>query len=277
MSKNEFLQQLAAALGDLPAAEREEILADYRAYFDDAQADGRSEADVTAALGDPQRLARELRADRKLQQWEANKTPGNLKQVLAALAGLGVINLLLAMPYLVVLTVLSSLWLAALMLLLTGVIVTGSWASHAVFGWPSLGGIIVNDSGVGPWVIAAQPGKAPHIRIEGREGEQVSIHTDASSGQTVVEARDGDEVFRMEKNADGSVARLTASDDSGSLELEGLTPTSSGSVLVLGLVLLLLGALGSVLGWKVLRALWQGTGSWLRWQRQLLSGERSAA
>jgi uncharacterized membrane protein len=84
MNQNEFLQQLSLGLERLPVAEREDILSDYRAYFNDALADGRSEADVAAALGDPQRLARELMAERKLKIWEANKTPANLGQVLGS-------------------------------------------------------------------------------------------------------------------------------------------------------------------------------------------------
>lgn len=270
MNKHDFLQQLAVALAALSDKERDEILADYRAYFDDAQADGRSEDDVAAALGDPQRLARELTAERKLKQWEAHKTPGNMKQVLGALAGLGMLNLLLALPYLLVLTLLSSLWLTALAMLLAGVLLTGGWASQALFGWPSL-----NDSGVGAWlVMTAAGGKAPAIHITGEDGERVAIHTDAQSGHLVVEASDGEGQFRLEKAPDGRVVQLQASDAEGSIELGGLAPHSRTGLLVLGLVLLLLGALGGVLGWKALKALWQGTGSWLRWQQRLLNGER---
>lgn len=277
MNQNEFLQQLSLGLERLPVAEREDILSDYRAYFNDALADGRSEADVAAALGDPQRLARELMAERKLKIWEANKTPANLGQVLGALAGLGALNMLLAFPYLLVLTVLSSLWLSAVILLLSGLLITGSWASSAVFGWPSLNNVVLNDSGIGPWLITGQGGlsipQIPQINISTDKDEHVSIQTDAD-GKLVFEARDGKEQFRLEKDAEGNVLRLEAKDGHGSFNLNGLAKASKTAVLMLGLILLLLGSLGSFFGWKILRAIWRGTGSWLRWQWQLLNGER---
>jgi uncharacterized membrane protein len=274
MNQDEFLKQLSLGLERLSATEREDILRDYRAYFNDALADGRSEADVAAALGDPQRLARELMAERKLKIWEANKTPANLGQVLGALAGLGAVNMLLAFPYLLVLTVLSSLWLSAVILLLSGLLMTGSWASSAVFGWPALNNVALNDSGIGPWLITGQGGVSiPQINISTDQDEHVSIQTDAN-GKLVFEARDGKEQFRLEKDAEGNILRLEAKDNHGSFNLNGLPKASKTAVLVLGLILLLLGSLGSFFGWKILRALWRGTGSWLRWQWQLLNSER---
>lgn len=274
MNKQTFLQQLAAALAGLPASERDDIIADYAAYFADAVADGRNEEAVAAALGDPQRLAQQLCAERKLAQWEAHKTPGNLRQVLVALAGLGVLNLLLAMPYLLLLTLLSSLWLGALSLLLAGLIVSGSWASHALFGWPSLSGIVLNDSGIGPWLIAdGDVHGMPQLKIDSSNGEHVSITPDKATGNITIEARDGDEHFRLERHADGSLASLEAGDGDGRISLSGLRPLSGGGVLVVGLVLLLIGSIGSFFGWKLLRAMWQGTGRWLRWQRQLVQAE----
>jgi len=275
MNREQYLQRLAAALGKLGPAERDEILADYRAYFDDAAADGRSEAEVCAALGEPERLARELTAERKLADWEADKSPANMKQALGALAGLGVLNVLLAFPYLFLLTWLGSLWLGAVGLLLAGVVITGSWASHSVFGWPSLDHIVVNDSGVGPWLIAAGPrdGQPPRIRIESEHGETVRIEPDPASGKLVIEARDGDEHFRLERDASGNVAQLQIRDGADSVELSGLPKATSGNVLVFGLVLTVLGLIGSVLGWKVLRWVWHGTGRWLRWQQRLVAGD----
>jgi uncharacterized membrane protein len=274
MNQDEFLKQLSLGLERLSATEREDILRDYRAYFNDALADGRIEADVAAALGDPQRLARELMAERKLKIWEANKTPANLGQVLGALAGLGAVNMLLAFPYLLVLTVLSSLWLSAVILLLSGLLMTGSWASSAVFGWPALNNVVLNDSGVGPWLITGQGGLSiPQINISTDQDEHVSIQTDAN-GKLVFEARDGKEQFRLEKDAEGNILRLEAKDSHGSFNLNGLPKASKTAVLVLGLILLLLGSLGSFFGWKILCALWRGTGSWLRWQWQLLNSER---
>ena len=59
MNRAAFLRRLSDGLAGLPAREAEDILDDYSAYFDEGFADGRSEEDVAAALGDPARLARE--------------------------------------------------------------------------------------------------------------------------------------------------------------------------------------------------------------------------
>ena len=58
MNKQEFLNQLRAALAPLPAVEREDILADYEEHFRIAGETGHSEETVAAALGDPRELAR---------------------------------------------------------------------------------------------------------------------------------------------------------------------------------------------------------------------------
>ncbi|TDR71096.1 DUF1700 domain-containing protein [Paludibacterium purpuratum] len=271
MKRDEFLERLAHALAGLPQSEREEILADYRAYFDDALADGRDEEAVCRALGEPTRLARELCAERKLKQWEAHKTPGNLGQVLSALAGLSVLNLLLAFPYLVVMTVLTSLWLGALMLLLAGVLCTGAWLSHTLTGWPAFNHMMFNDSMTGPMMIAGNT----NITIDG-DGENrghVSIRTDASTGSVQIAVRDDNGSFVLQNASDGSIARMMSSDAHGRVVLGHMRPETPFGILVVGLVLMLIGGLGSFFGWKVIVAVWRGTGQWLRWQWRLLHGE----
>lgn len=63
MNKEEFLKQIRLALRGLDPTEIDEIVADYRTHFDESLANGRSEQDTAAALGDPQWLAREHIAD----------------------------------------------------------------------------------------------------------------------------------------------------------------------------------------------------------------------
>ena len=70
MNRADFLAILGDGLAGLPAAEIDEILADYTAHFEEARASGRTEHEVASALGDPRRLARELRAETGLRRWE---------------------------------------------------------------------------------------------------------------------------------------------------------------------------------------------------------------
>ncbi|HTZ78986.1 MAG TPA: DUF1700 domain-containing protein, partial [Stellaceae bacterium] len=93
MNREMFLRLLRQGLDGLPPGEIDEILADYAAYFDEARASGRSEENVSAALGDPRRLARELRAESGLRRWESHRSFGNFVAALLALAGLAAVDL----------------------------------------------------------------------------------------------------------------------------------------------------------------------------------------
>ena len=100
MNKAAFLRSLRDGLAGLPAADIDEILADYSAYFDEGLASGRSEENVAAALGEPARLARELRAETGLRRWENHRTLRNSAAALMALGGLAAVDILLLLPLL---------------------------------------------------------------------------------------------------------------------------------------------------------------------------------
>jgi len=104
MSRVAFLRILRDGLAGLPAPEIDEILTDYTAYFDEAHASGRSEQEVATALGDPRRLARELRAESGLRRWENHRSLGNSAAALLALGGLAAVDVLLLLPLLFAVT-----------------------------------------------------------------------------------------------------------------------------------------------------------------------------
>ena len=58
MTRDDFLKRLDRGLAGMPADARADITSDYAAHFDAAAEEGRSEAEVAEALGDPGRLAR---------------------------------------------------------------------------------------------------------------------------------------------------------------------------------------------------------------------------
>src|SRR5258708_30185893 len=76
MTRLEFLDTLRRRLAGLPEAEIDDLVADYATHFADGMAAGRNEADIAQALGDPMRLARELRAEAGLRRLGAARTPG---------------------------------------------------------------------------------------------------------------------------------------------------------------------------------------------------------
>ena len=67
MNRDTFLLRLRQGLRGLPPATVDEMVADYAAHFAEAQSANRSDEQVSQALGDPDRLAREMRAEAGLR------------------------------------------------------------------------------------------------------------------------------------------------------------------------------------------------------------------
>jgi uncharacterized membrane protein len=110
MTRAEFLSILHDRLRGLPPAEIDELMDDYASHFAEGLAEGRSEAEIAAALGDPVRLARELRAEAGLRRWESARTPANFY---AAMIGF---LALIAVDFMFLLPLLGALALAALVI-----------------------------------------------------------------------------------------------------------------------------------------------------------------
>jgi uncharacterized membrane protein len=128
MTRQDFLDRLRAGLRGLSSHAVNDIVADYDAHFAEGAAAGRTEAQVAEALGDPHRLARELRAEANIKRWEEEKNPAAALGAIVALLGLGAIDLFILLPILVfVIGLLVSLYAAAVALLLGG-------AAVAIFG-----------------------------------------------------------------------------------------------------------------------------------------------
>jgi len=100
MTRDDFLRRLRAGLRGLPAADIDNIIADYQAHFAEGAAAGRGEAEIAAALGDPERVVRELRAEAGLKRWEAERNPSAAASAVFAVLGLGAIDVLILLPIL---------------------------------------------------------------------------------------------------------------------------------------------------------------------------------
>lgn len=101
MNRTEFIAALRRGLGGMPPATSTDLIGDYEAHFNDGIAEGRSEEDIAAALGDPARLARELHVEAGLQRWEERRTPGNAVAAVFALVGMGALDVIILLPLLV--------------------------------------------------------------------------------------------------------------------------------------------------------------------------------
>ncbi|THD80926.1 MAG: DUF1700 domain-containing protein [Phenylobacterium sp.] len=100
MTRQAFMARLREGLRGLPAQTQADIMADYESHFADGQSAGRSEAEVAAALGDPDRLARELRAEAGLKRWEEARSPSSAGAAVFAVLGLGAIDIIFLLPIL---------------------------------------------------------------------------------------------------------------------------------------------------------------------------------
>ncbi len=100
MTRADFIARLKAGLAGMPAGQIGDVVADYETHFDDAVAAGRSEEEVAASLGDPARLARELKAEVGVKRWEEQKNPSAAMAAVFAVLGLGAIDILVLLPIL---------------------------------------------------------------------------------------------------------------------------------------------------------------------------------
>lgn len=131
MTRAEFIDRLKEGLVGLPTATANDIIADYQTHFDDGLAAGRTEAEVATALGDPIRLARELKAEAGIQRWHQEKNPSAAAGAVFAVLGLGALDILILLPILMgVVGTVFGFFLAAIALFISGgvIMVAGPFA-----------------------------------------------------------------------------------------------------------------------------------------------------
>ncbi|MEJ0002758.1 MAG: DUF1700 domain-containing protein [Pararobbsia sp.] len=138
MKQDAFIQRLRQELASLPKQAVDEIVADYREYIGDALAAGRHEEEVIAALGDPAKLAREFKAQASYRQWERHRSFGNLMRVVVSIAGLGLLNVILLVPFMFYLLMLSIGYVLSTLAAIGGLVTVFALGSYHAFGWPDV-------------------------------------------------------------------------------------------------------------------------------------------
>ncbi|AOJ00411.1 hypothetical protein WS70_00090 [Burkholderia mayonis] len=181
MKQDAFIQRLRQELGSLPKREIDEIVADYREYIGDALAAGRAEEDVIAALGDPAKLARELKAQANFRQWEERRSFGNLMRVVGSIAGLGLLHVILLVPFLLYMLVLTTGYVFFGALTVAGLVTLVAFGSHYVFG-TSVPGVLPFGGGAGQVDVAgAVAGKGAPGGKQAQGGKSVKDAESASA------------------------------------------------------------------------------------------------
>lgn len=123
MTKEHFLKQLETSLSRLSLEERKDILQDYEEYFAIGNEEGKSEESISASLGNPKQIAKELLASYHIDQVEQATSAGNIMRAVWAVVGLGFFNLVIVLGPLMA---------------LVGVVIAG-WVSSVAFVLAPLG------------------------------------------------------------------------------------------------------------------------------------------
>ncbi|WP_075980064.1 DUF1700 domain-containing protein [Bacillus massilinigeriensis] len=124
MVKNEFISKLESLLSRVPEDDRREMLYDYEEHFEIGLANGKSEKDLIAELGDPYVIARDLLADYRVEKAEKDRTVSNIFHAIIASISLSFFNLVFVLgPVIGLLGVYIGLCATALALTLSPLVV----------------------------------------------------------------------------------------------------------------------------------------------------------
>jgi uncharacterized membrane protein len=160
MTRIEFLETLERRLAGMPEAEIDDIVGDYAIHFEDGMAAGRSEMEIAKALGDPARLARELKAEAGFRRWEQARTPGNFGAAILGFLALVAVDFIFLLPLVAILALV--LLLAGIAMIVVGVV--GVVVLAKLFHYASLVGAL---SGVGMVASAIGGGALLLLLVDG--------------------------------------------------------------------------------------------------------------
>lgn len=122
MNRSEFLDVFEKSLGNINQSDRIDILYDYKEHFNAGMADGKSEEEICAALGDPRVIAKQYRIDKIVKQADENRTAGNMLRAVFAALSLGFFNLIITLPvFASLMAVLISFYAAAVSITVAGI------------------------------------------------------------------------------------------------------------------------------------------------------------
>lgn len=122
MNRQEYLEKLSKLLRKLPKEDREDIISDYEEHFAIGLGKGRTEEEISKALGNPKNVAKQITADHKVKIAENKPSVGGMIEAILAAMGLGLFNLIfVAVPVLIVAAIILTLFVAGFAMILAGI------------------------------------------------------------------------------------------------------------------------------------------------------------
>lgn len=111
MNRDQFLFQLESLLKGLSREERDDILQDFEEHFAIGLSEGKTEKEISAALGSPHHIAKEIRANYHIERVQNDTTVGNIVRAVWAVVSLGFFNLFIVLgPLLALIAVVFGGW-----------------------------------------------------------------------------------------------------------------------------------------------------------------------
>lgn len=124
MNEKQFLMKLNNAIKGLPSDERQDILNDYEEHFSMGKEEGKTEEEIAAALGIPNKIAKELLAMYHLEKAETHVSTGNMLRAVWAGIGLGFLNLIIVLgPFIALIGVVLAGWVTGLAFIISPLLV----------------------------------------------------------------------------------------------------------------------------------------------------------
>jgi uncharacterized membrane protein len=128
MNKKHFMDILSANLKGIPREEKFDIINDFEEHFAIGKENGRSEEELTEALGDPKLIARQMNASSLIKKAEETTSASNIARAIFASIGLGVLNIIFLLgPFIAVIAVILALFTSAIAITAAGI--TGFFGS----------------------------------------------------------------------------------------------------------------------------------------------------
>jgi len=122
MNKQEFMRRLSKSISGLPVAEEQELLADYEEHFQNAIVDGKTEEEISHALGNPNQIGRSVELEGLLGDGSSEGRGRRIVRALFASTSLGLFNAIVIVgPYAGLVGGMLGLWAGAGALALSGV------------------------------------------------------------------------------------------------------------------------------------------------------------
>lgn len=123
MNKDEYLEKLTELVKDMPKEDKQDILLDYEEHFIIGMEKGRTEEEISEALGDPETVAKQIKVEQKIKKAEDKPSVGSMYEAALAAAGLGFFNLIfIAGPALILAVIILILFVVGLATIFSGIL-----------------------------------------------------------------------------------------------------------------------------------------------------------